>query len=118
MLARRNRLRTTRDIQRVSKQGRWAAGTNLTVRTQANRFKLVRCAVVISKKVDKRAVVRNRCRRRVQEILRLSLPSLEDGSDILIYIRKDISNLPAQEITVEIATAFQRLNLMSSGKKA
>ena len=117
MLARRNRLRKSRDIQRVSKQGRLAAGAFITVRTQANRFQLIRCAVVISKKVDKRAVVRNRCRRRVQEILRTHLSELQGGSDILIYIRKDISDLSVAEIQSEVLNTLKRVNLLTSKEK-
>lgn len=112
MLAKNHRLRAAKDIQRVSRQGRWAAGSNLTIRTLPNRFQTVRVGVIISKKVDKRAVVRNRARRRVQEQLRLILPNLIIGSDILIYIRKDLVDLKPEQLKNELDIQLKRLRVV------
>ena len=50
-------------------------------RRKNNRF-----AVVISKKVIKSAVRRNRLRRRIYEIIRLELPTLKDNYDIVMLV--------------------------------
>lgn len=58
-----------------------------------------RIAVVISKKVIKRAVGRNRVRRRVYEIVRKEIPDLKPNADIaLIIFSGDVLNLPAPEL--------------------
>jgi ribonuclease P protein component len=66
---------------------------------------------VISKKVDKRAVVRNRCRRRVSESLRLELPKLATGFDILITIKTDIRELSAVNLKQEISQLITKLGV-------
>src|ERR1700757_892712 len=59
-----------------------------------------RIAVVISKKVIKRAVGRNRVRRRVYEGMRHELPRIKDNSDlVLIMFSGDVLALPAVELT-------------------
>ena len=63
-----------------------------------------RIAVVISKKVIKSAVGRNRVRRRLFEIMRHELPKLQPNSDIaLIVFSAEVFTLPQPEL-VEIVT--------------
>lgn len=45
-----------------------------------------RIAVVVSRKVHKRAVVRNRIRRRIYEILREELPRIATVHDIVVIV--------------------------------
>ena len=59
----------------------------MTVKYITNpRRKHSRFAVVISKKVLKSAVRRNRVRRRVYEVIRAELPVLKDNHDVAIII--------------------------------
>jgi len=58
-----------------------------------------RVAVVISKKVLKSAVGRNRSRRRVYEIVRQELPLIESNSDIVFIIfSSEILSLSHEEL--------------------
>jgi ribonuclease P protein component len=58
-----------------------------------------RVAVVISKKVIKSAVGRNRVRRRLYEIVRHELPSLEHNSDIVLLVfSAEVLNTPQDEL--------------------
>ena len=58
-----------------------------TVKTTYNqRRKHSRFSVVISKKVIKSAVKRNRLRRRIYEIIRQELPTLKDSHDIVLMV--------------------------------
>ena len=64
------RLRKERDIMRVYQKCRGAVNEQIGVKALTNPQGETRVTVVVSKKVDKRAVVRNRNRRRVMGILR------------------------------------------------
>ena len=90
----------------------------MTVRVLRNHLPDTRAAVIISKKVDKRATVRNRCRRRVQEVLRLQFPQLKPGFDILVYIRKDIRALESDALVSELQTSLRRLSLLSGPERS
>jgi ribonuclease P protein component len=45
-----------------------------------------RAAVVVSKKVNKSAVIRNRIRRRIYEIIRQADPELTDCKDLVLTV--------------------------------
>ena len=58
-----------------------------------------RIAVVVSKKVEKSAVKRNRIRRRIYEVLRNNLESIPKKRDyIFVVYSKELENLPVDEI--------------------
>lgn len=55
--------------------------------------------MVISKKVIKGAVGRNRVRRRLYEIMRHELPDLKENSDIVLLVfSAEVHAMPAQEL--------------------
>lgn len=63
----------------------------------------LKVGVVVSKKVDKRAVVRNRIKRVILESVRLSLPK-DSGLTLVFYAKKDAAgneNL-AEEVVQQI----------------
>lgn len=59
-----------------------------------------RVAVVISKKVIKGAVGRNRVRRRLYEIMRQELPNLNSNADVVLLVfSAEVRDLPSAELT-------------------
>lgn len=57
-------------------------------------------AVVVSRKVNKRAVVRNKIRRRIYELLRLKVKDKKLNSDIVIIIYGDqFATMPIGELS-------------------
>jgi len=111
MLARSQRLRNNRDILRVLKRGRFVRTPHLKIIILASRLPQLRAAAVISKKVDKRAVVRNRNRRRVIEVIRINLPHLKAGFDILVYIQSDLTSVTPGDLEVEIMHSLSKLGV-------
>lgn len=74
-----------------------------------------RVAVVVSKKVYKGAVGRNRIRRRIYEIVRHELPYFHDNQDVvLIVFSSEILTMPASEVEAAIK---QLLNTAGVYKK-
>ena len=67
--------------------GRPVRSRLLTIKSTTNpRRKTPRIAVVVSKKVTKSAVQRNRIRRRLYELFRLRLPHLPPNADIVCIV--------------------------------
>lgn len=74
-------------LRYVYKNGASIRSSLGTVRYVKNtRRTMPRCGVVVSKKVAKSAVVRNRIRRRVYEIIRTHLPDFLSPHDVVIII--------------------------------
>ena len=87
MLAKKYRFHRQNDVRRVYTRGESARsgpfGMKYMKQTKPSDS---RVAVVVSKKIDKRAVVRNRIRRRVYEIIRNRWDDIEPGYDIVITV--------------------------------
>ena len=71
-----------------------------------------RFAVVVSKKTIKRAVGRNRVRRRIYEVVRLELPKLNPAHDVAIMVfSADVAEMPHAELTQTIKDLFIEADL-------
>lgn len=100
MLHSANRFHRRNHVNRVYKQGRSVRRGALSMKYRfAPEGDTVRFAVVVSKKVAKSAVVRNRIRRRVFEVLRHELSSVKPGFEGVVGVY-DISvlDLPHKEL--------------------
>lgn len=85
----------------------------LTIKYVENRRrKSPRVAIVVSKKVHKSAVGRNRMRRRTYEIIRQELPSLKPTTDIVVIIASaDVITIDATELYTTITDALRSADL-------
>ena len=102
------RLRNERDIMRVYQKGRGAVNDQMGIKAVHGPQGETRVAVVVSKKVDKRAVVRNRNRRRVLGILRGQGETYLAGCDIVVTVRQDLSSLNHAELTTLVVGLLKR----------
>lgn len=75
-----------------------------------------RAAVVVSKKVHKSAVVRNRIRRRLYEIIRLSLdPAIAYDFAIMVY-DESVAAMPAAQLEQRVASLLAKAKQVKVGK--
>lgn len=115
MLAKEFRLRKASDIARVYKQGVYgSAGGVLSVKTTPSGRPHTRAVVVVGKKVSKRAVVRNRIRRRLVGILFSEWTTVRTGYDIVISVHSDISELPTDTLKRHLTTALTRARVITT----
>ncbi len=68
-----------------------------------------RVAVVVSRKVSKSAVVRNRIRRRVYAAVRVAKDGIPPGTDLVFTVFDEaLAELPAAELQADIARLLQK----------
>ena len=85
MLKRENRLAARRDFDTLFKRGRATFGANFVVKAARRPGEGVcRVAFVVGTKVSKDAVVRNRLRRRMREVVRLVFAGMSPGFDVMV----------------------------------
>lgn len=114
MLAASNRLRLPKDISRVYKVGAYGAGGGvLSVKAAPNGRPQHRAVVVVSKKIDKRAVVRNRLRRRLTEIIRHHLETGGPGYDIVVTVHIDFRAMSEPDLVKYLLTGWQRAHIIT-----
>lgn len=76
--------------------------------------KAYRLAVVVSRKVDKSAVVRNRIRRRVYEAMRRLYPSFNQNVDIVISVHnKHLADMKGSEVDELISQLLKKASLIN-----
>lgn len=97
MLPLNNRLKKTTDIRRVFKQGRLFKEGFLIFKTARNDLNKSRFGFIVSQKVSKKAVVRNKIKRRLRGAVRKELKKIKTGADSLFIalpglVKKDFSS--------------------------
>lgn len=108
MLSFKNRFHGHGSLKYVYKNGQSVRGRLISLKYTPNpRRTQPRFSVVVSKKVLKSAVGRNRIRRRVYEIIRENLPALEQKIDVVVLIfSADVRTLPHDELKKIIHESF------------
>lgn len=114
MIARTHRFHGHASLRYVYKHGQIARGPCMVLKYARNdRRKTWRAAVVVSRKVHKSAVVRNRIRRRIYELLRLKLATFTEPIDIVCIIHSEaVATISAHELEVVITGQLQKAKLI------
>ncbi len=102
------------------RNGTTARNSRVLVRTVSNkRRQTSRVSVIVSKKVAKSAVVRNRIRRRVYEVIRAHWGDVTPQTDFAVTILSaEIAVLGAQEVDRTVIGALQQAGVYRTDEKS
>jgi ribonuclease P protein component len=119
MISRQHRFHGHGSLKYVNKNANAVRSKWFVVKAVQNRFRPhSRVAVVVSRKVHKRAVIRNRIRRRVYEVIRQELPSLELTYDIVVIVTSaETWAAEAGEIKTILCEQLERANIYQKSAK-
>lgn len=92
MLLQKNRLKKKKDFETVFKQGKGFKQGFLYLKIIKNNLDTSRFGFVISKKFSKKAVIRNKTKRRLSEIIKMRLPEIKKGMDAIIVVMPGTEN--------------------------
>jgi ribonuclease P protein component len=113
---RRLRLRNRADFSRVYRHGKSFANHQFVVywfrKREVEQF---RVGISVSKKVGN-AVVRNRIRRLVKEIVRHHDVELIEHIDLIFIVRKGALNMPYKDMEKSILHVLRKASLLKSSK--
>lgn len=98
MLPKASRLRHERDFARLSVKGRPLYGPYCILRARKSGSVPSKIGFVASGKMFKKAVDRNRIRRRMRETIRPHLDDIPDGYDMSFVARKDIVDAKPKDL--------------------
>jgi len=119
MLPRKHRLPLRTELIRVQEEGKLFQGRLFSLlvapqpktsnlKPQASRF-----GFIISTKIHKRAVKRNRARRLLIEAIRSLLPKIKPGFDCVFLAKKPIIGKELAEFKKETERLFQKAKLLA-----
>ena len=101
MLSYNHRFHGYNSFRYVYRNGATVRNPQLALKYAVNeRRKTWRCGVVVSRKVSKSAVVRNRVRRRIYEAIRLHTEGIKQPFEIVFTVfDENIATMPHAELT-------------------
>lgn len=116
MLPNANRFHGRNSLQLVYKRGKQARGPLLSIKALENpRRSTYRCAVVVSKKIDKSAVARNRIRRRIYEQLR-QLIEPNAKMDVMVVVHDEqLSHLSPTVLAKKLGEQLSAAGVLLQG---
>lgn len=111
VLAKINRLKKKRDFYLVFKKGKTQKGKFLILKYIKNNLKESRFAFIISQKISKKTVVRNKIKRRLSEIVREKLKEFREKIDGIFIALSGIENQNFQVLKNDVEEIFKKLKI-------
>lgn len=114
MIGRQHRFHGYHSLQFVYRHGKTVRTSNLSLRfVQQGKRSHYRAAVVVSKKIHKSAVQRNRFRRRVYELIRESLPREAKPYDLVFTVLQETAlQASSNELDEQVGYLLKKAGLV------
>lgn len=112
MLKKDNRLTKKKEFDNVFKVGKGCFTDILGVKYSKNQLNINKFGILVSNKVSKSAVVRNKIKRRIRAIIAKNESFLSVGYDLIVITLPAIKNAQYLDIEKSICQTWKRLKLI------
>ena len=109
MLAKKYKIKSSKEFQKIYKHSRKLNSNLLFVKFATNNYDISRFGVVVSRKVSSLAVKRNKIKRQIFSVLRDIVKQFNKSYDIILIARKKISQVNYQEIKKDIIRLLKNI---------
>ena len=113
MLPEKNRLRKNNDFKKVLKDGKGFKEDFLILKFKKNRLKELRFGFIVSQKVSKKAVVRNKIKRRFREAVKEKIKRINKRVDIILIALPGAKTKYFQETKITIEKLFKKAGILN-----
>ena len=110
MLKRVNRLKKRYQFNYVYKSGEHFSSEHLVLYFVSSKTKSIKVGFAVTKKVGQ-AVVRNKIRRRLREIIQKQLPSLKQNFNIIVVAKESVAEASFEKLSLELIKLLKKANL-------
>jgi len=113
MLKKEYRIRKQKDFDRIfGKEGAFFSQGFISVKIIENDLPYSRFGFIVSNKVSKKAVRRNRTKRLLREAVRGAWPDIISGIDVVLIARSDLSDKKLKEVNPVVDMLLKRSGLL------
>jgi ribonuclease P protein component len=114
MLPKSSRLLKKKDFEAVSRQGSFFSAGNIALKFRKNGSDQSRIGISVGLKFSKKAVLRNRIRRQLREIIAKEIGNIKGGLDVLIIVAKKEKSeeISVQELSDMLRKALEKGNII------
>jgi ribonuclease P protein component len=111
MIKKINRMGRNKEFDRAFKLGQSFYSRILGVKAVDNDLSISRFGILISTKVSKKAVIRNKIKRQIRAALHGEMPKLKIGKDLAIIVFPQILDKKFQEIKDFVVLSLKKIKL-------
>ena len=111
MLKKINRLKKRYQFSYVYKYGEHVSGNYTVLYYTSSKTKSLKVGFAVTKKIG-HAVVRNKIRRRLREVVKNQLPNLKQNYNIIVVAKDNITNAKFDELTAELKKLTKKAELV------
>lgn len=108
-LPKKYRLADKLEIEKVFKKGEIINSIFFLIRFRPNNFFFSRFLVIVSSKISKKAVIRNKIKRRINEIIRLNILENKPGYDLIITAKSIVLNQKHSEFKKSLINELDKI---------
>jgi len=112
MLSRKYKLKKDNDFKKVFKDGRYQQKDFIKIKFLKNNLEINRFSFIVGLKISKKAVQRNKIKRRLEEVIRLNFKQIITGFDIIIFTDKEIIEKEYIEIEENLIYLLKKSKLI------
>ena len=112
MLKKINRLKKRYQFNYVYKSGEHVSGEHMVLYVASSKTKNIKVGLAVTKKVG-HAVVRNKVRRRLREIIKKQVPNLKQNNNIIVVARDNITEASFEKLSNEFLKLIKKANLFN-----
>jgi len=116
MLPQKNRLKKEKDFDEVFEKGKGFNSSLLFLKAKRNNLKVKRFGFVVSQKVSKKAIVRNRVKRFLREAIKERLKEIKSGVDIVLVTKPGIEKEDSLKIKKTVFILLEKTKLLNDQK--
>lgn len=116
MLKRINRLRKRYQFQYIYRSGKFVSEKAVTLHYASSKNKDIKVGFAVTKKIG-HAILRNKIRRRLREIVRKYLPNLKQNYNIIIVAKEQIVQTQFNDLELQIVNLLKRADLFKNDEK-
>jgi len=112
VLAKKYRIKKRRDFENVFQNGYSEKGKWMIIKAQKNKLNLSRFGFIVSNKIAKKAVIRNKIRRRLSEAIRLKLKEVKKGFDVIILALPGIEKINYKALEEDLMFLLTKIGIL------
>jgi ribonuclease P protein component len=113
MLPKENRLKNKKDFESVFKNGKGFKEGFFYLKIKKNNLELSRFGFVVSKKISKSAVVRNKIKRAIRNYFRFNIGSIKKGLDGVLVVVSQINKEGFDKIEDNLRRVLKKSDIFS-----
>jgi len=112
MLKKKFRVKHFKDFKDLLENGSYFGAKEFYIKYNSNNLDYSKISVVVPIKIDKRAVIRNRIKRQLSEIIRLMYKDIKPGFNIVLFCKNPILETKQEDMRKQVKYILENTKLL------